>query len=115
MDRSKLPQDAPVDFTGEANAQHLIDTMRKRLCRQASPETREYAEDLKVAIREYEPELSDALCPNCVYRCGCPEILTCGWYAGMIKLTSGAIANTDIKKRYKCYNDVFYTFRETKD
>ena len=29
--RDKLPQDAPVDFTGEANVQSLIDTMRKRL------------------------------------------------------------------------------------
>lgn len=34
--RDKLPQDAPVDFTGEANVQSLIDTMRKRLCRQSS-------------------------------------------------------------------------------
>ena len=32
VDRDKLPQDAPVDFTGEANAQALIDPMRKRLC-----------------------------------------------------------------------------------
>ena len=28
--RDKLPQDAPVDFTGDANVQALIDTMRKR-------------------------------------------------------------------------------------
>ena len=32
--RDKLPQDAPVIFEGEANVQALIDTMRKRLCRQ---------------------------------------------------------------------------------
>ena len=49
--RDKLPQDVPVDFTGEANAQSLIDTMRKRLCRRASPETRAYAEDFKRALR----------------------------------------------------------------
>ena len=30
--RGKLPQDTPVTFTGEANAQNLIDTWRKRLC-----------------------------------------------------------------------------------
>ena len=29
--RDKLPQDAPVNFTGEMNAQAAIDTMRKRL------------------------------------------------------------------------------------
>ena len=34
--RDKLPQDAPVNFTGEMNAQAAIDTMRKRLCHQAS-------------------------------------------------------------------------------
>ena len=33
VDRNKLPQDAPVDFVGEANVQHFIDTMRKRLYR----------------------------------------------------------------------------------
>ena len=107
IDRNKLPQDAPVDFTGEANCQHLIDTMRKRLCRQASPETRKYAEDLKLAIHEVEPEIADVLCPNCVYRGGCAEMQTCGWYAGMVKLTSGMIASTDIAERYKCYNEVF--------
>ena len=72
--RDKLPQDAPVNFTGEMNAQAAIDTMRKRLCHQASAETRAYAEDFKEALRETEPELSDALVPNCVYRCGCPEM-----------------------------------------
>ena len=66
--REKLPQDEPQNFTGEANAQHCIDTWRKRLCRMASPETREYAEDFKIAVHEPEPELSDALVPNCIYR-----------------------------------------------
>lgn len=108
IDRDKLPQDAPVDFTGEANAQHLIDTMRKRLCRQASPETRKYAEDLKEKIGEVQPELADVLVPNCVYRCGCPEMQTCGWYEKMIRMTNGNIASTDIKERYATYNGWFY-------
>lgn len=34
-DREKAPQDAPVDFIGDANIQHTIDTWRKRLCRMA--------------------------------------------------------------------------------
>lgn len=75
--RDKLPQDEPQTFTGEANAQHLIDTWRKRLCRQASPETRAYAEDFKAELHEYEPEIADMLVPNCVYRCGCPEMNPC--------------------------------------
>ena len=108
IDRNKLPQDAPVDFTGEANCQHLIDTMRKRLCRQASPETRKYAEDLKRAIHEVEPEIADVLVPQCCYRCSCTEVNGCGWYDKMIQLTGGKIASTDIKERYDTYNGWFY-------
>ena len=108
IDRNKLPQDAPVDFTGEANCQHLIDTMRKRLCRQASPETRKYAEDLKRAIHEVEPEIADVCCPACVYRAACCELNGCGWYDKMIQLTGGKIASTDIKERYDTYNGWFY-------
>ena len=72
--RDKLTQDAPVNFVGEANVQALIDTMRKRLCSQAAPETRCYAEDFKAKLHEIQPEIADVLVPNCVYRCGCPEL-----------------------------------------
>jgi hypothetical protein len=72
VNRDKLPQDALVSFTGDANAQHLIDAWRKRLCQMASRETRMYAEDFKKTLHDYEPEISDVLVPNCVYRCGCP-------------------------------------------
>lgn len=111
-DREKAPQDAPVDFIGDPNAQNLIDTMRKRLCYQASPETRQYAEDLKIAIRDVEPEISDVLVPNCVYRCGCPEPNCCGtdgrsYWERLVKATDGAILTADIQKRYDLYNKVF--------
>lgn len=112
VDRDKLPQDAPVDFTGEANAQALIDTMRKRLCYQASPETRAYAEDLKAALRDVQPELSDVLVPNCVYRCGCPEMQTCGYWDDLIADTGGAVRSSLISGRYEAYNDSFYAARE---
>ena len=107
-DREKAPQDAPVDFIGDANAQHLIDTMRKRLCFQASPETRKYAEDLKITLREHEPELSDVLVPNCVYRCGCPELTPCGYWNRLVMETDGSILTADIQKRYDLYNSFFY-------
>ena len=58
----------------------MIDTMRKRLCGCASKETRAYAEDLKDALWKVQPELSDVLVPNCVYRCGCPEMRSCGMW-----------------------------------
>jgi hypothetical protein len=106
-DRNKLPQDEPVIMSGDANTQHLIDMARKRLCYMASPETRKYMEDLKIAIHDVEPEVADVLVPNCVYRCGCPEPNGCKWFEHMatkhLNLTS-----TDIQQRYDTYNEVFY-------
>lgn len=106
-DRNKMPQDAPVIMSGDANTQHLIDMARKRLCRMASKETRQYMEDLKKAIHEVQPEIADVLVPNCVYRCGCPEPNGCKWFEHMaakhLNLTS-----TDIQHRYDTYNEVFY-------
>lgn len=111
-DRNKAPQDTPVDFIGEPNVQHLIDTMRKRLCFQASPETREYAEDLKLAIHEVQPEIADVLIPNCVYRAGCPELLQqgkkCVFYETMCNKHPD-FASTDLQKRYDAYNQCFYS------
>lgn len=106
-DRESAPQDALIDFIGDPNIQHTIDTWRKRLCRMASQETREYAEDFKRVLHEVEPEWSDVLVPNCVYRCGCPEPTTCGWYQKMI-LKYPAMTSTIIQDRYNAYNEVFY-------
>lgn len=108
--REKLPQDEPQTFTGEANTQQLIDTHRKRLCFMASPETREYAEDLKIEILPYEPEISDSLVPNCIYRCGCPEMNGCGWFE-KFKKQNPYINYFDIQERYDAYNSYFYTTR----
>ena len=104
--REKLPQDEPQTFTGEANTQHLIDTMRKRLCYQAAAETREYAEDLKEAIHPLEPEIADVLVPNCIYRGGCPEMHGCGLYQRMLQRDFG-IGSHNIQERYDAYNRLF--------
>lgn len=108
ISRDKLPQDSPVIYTGAANPQHLIDTSRKRLCYTASPETRQQWEDLKRTLKDYEPQISSVMVPNCIYRCGCPEIgVGCGWFDRMVKKYP-AIASTDIKERYDVYNEIFY-------
>lgn len=107
VDRNKLPQDAPVDFVGEANVQSLIDTMRKRLCYQASPETRAYAEDLKRAITEAQPEIGNVLVCNCCYRAGCPELNTCGYFQKLLE-KDPRIASTNIAERYEAYNRIFF-------
>ena len=107
-DREKAPQDAPVEFIGDLNTQHGIDTWRKRLCFMASTKTRECAEDFKTTLHAPEPEISDVLVPNCIYRCGCPELNGgCGWYARMVEKFPD-LASTDIQKRYDTYNKIFW-------
>ena len=125
ISRDDMPQGTLVDMDNYANAQQLIDIMRKRLCYQASPETRELAEDFKVALREKQPELADVLVPNCVYRCGCPEFQTCGFWDKLMKdIKEEAMAEEpqsrsdavdsfmteccDIENRYFYYNNWFY-------
>lgn len=109
--REKLPQDEPQTFVGEANTQHLIDTMRKRLCYTASPETRRYAEDLKITLHETQPEISDVLVPHCVYRCGCPEMHTCHLWDRFVDWCMDnhefAMGDMPIAKRYDMYNRFF--------
>lgn len=110
--RNKLPQDEPVSFTGDANCQNAIDAWRKRLCYMADPKTRWYAEDFKEELRGVEPELSDVLVPNCVYRGGCPEMVPCGFYERFLDwcVAERGMAigeRTSIATRYEMYNQYF--------
>ena len=112
--RDKLPQDMPVNFFGSANAQHTIDTWRKRLCvGQVSPETRELAEDFKYWLKHEmnQPEWADVLVPNCVYRCGCPELEPCKCWENFVKDFLEADYDisdlADIRNRYDHYNHMF--------
>ena len=106
--RDKLPQDEPQTFTGDANCQHLIDAMRKRLCRQASPETRAYAEDLKDTLMRHPVvyPVGTVLVPNCVYRCGCPEMSCCGWFQQAFRREPDLLS-TNILLRYEAYTRIF--------
>ena len=112
--RNDKPQGALVRFDGYANAQNLIDAFRKRLCFQASPETRELAEDFKVSLHEHEPELADVLVPNCIYRLGCPEFSMCNqrYFEIYLKRFDDKYGEkrslTAIRDRYDAYNDWFY-------
>lgn len=114
--RGKKPQEAPVNCDGYANAQNLIDAWRKRLCRCATPEARELAEDFKTSLHDEEPELADVLVPNCIYRCGCPEGFTpCGWFEAFAQWADARSSmkwRDDISLRYKLYNDWFRKYHE---
>jgi hypothetical protein len=107
VDRNKLPQEALVNFDGVANAQSCIDSWRKRLCCLAHSETRQYATDFKITLKPLEPELSDVLVPNCIYRCGCPEFKTCGYWNKFVQKYKNENLY-DIKTRYLFYNQDFY-------
>ena len=79
VSREAQRQDAPVMHECFANAQALLFISRRRLCGQASPETRAAWKLVVDALREKEPELAACCVPECVYRGFCPEFKPCGF------------------------------------
>ena len=79
VDRNQLSQSTLVNHECVATAQAVINISRKRLCKQASPETREAWKLFLDALREKEPELVSACVSECVYRGFCPEVKSCGY------------------------------------
>ncbi len=77
--RDETPQCAPVNHECFANAQSLIFISRKRLCRQASPETTAAWRMVLEEVKKCEPELHSVCVPECVYRGFCPEFKSCGY------------------------------------
>ena len=96
-----------LDNDIEKNRQFLIDMARGQLCRQQEKEIVRYAESLKIALHLVEPDLSDELVPECVFRCGCPYKDGCGWFDKIAEKHPG-ITSTCMNTRYKAYNEVFY-------
>lgn len=106
-DRDNKSQNSLINFDGFANAQNLIDTERKRLCFQASKEARELGEDFKNELHNYEPELADVLVANCIYRGGCSEFKSCGYWESFVKKHPD-FDLLNIRERYDAYNQDFY-------
>lgn len=78
-DRVSAPQNAPVTMCWYMNAEELITIAHKRLCAQASKETREVVQEICDKVIETNPEFTNLLVPNCVYRGGlCDEFNCCG-------------------------------------
>lgn len=107
ISRDELKQTDLVSMRCEANVQALINISKVRLCYQASKETRQAIELLKLALRQSDPKIADMLVPSCVYRCGCPEPNSCGICDNITPFTK--IDLTDIATRYSLYNNYFYT------
>lgn len=77
-DRNKAPQDAPVKMIWYMNAEELMTIANKRLCNQASPETREIVQMMCGEVLKVCPEFDGLLVPMCVYNGGkCHEFFSC--------------------------------------
>jgi len=107
IDRNSSPQDTPVVMSIEANVQALINVSRFRMCNCAHKEAREYIENLKRELHKTEPEIAEVMQRNCVYRCGCPEFIPCGWWNSFVERHKD-INMVDISSRYKAANKEFY-------
>lgn len=78
-DRREASQDSPVTMCWFMNAEELITIAHKRLCSQASKETREIIQMMCDEVVKLNPEFEGLLVPNCAYRGGlCEEFNCCG-------------------------------------
>ena len=77
VNRDELPQGEEVTMELEANAQALINMSRKRLCSQASSETREVMQAIKKEVSERDEFLARVMVKECVYRGFCTEMKSC--------------------------------------
>ena len=79
-DRTQAPQGEFVSHIMSVNAQELVQMAHKRLCGQASKETRRVMQMIVDAVVKECPEFKDVLVPLCEYRNGlCTEFHPCGY------------------------------------
>lgn len=79
ISRNEKPQGETVSHIMSVNAQELIFMAHKRLCSQASPETRKVMEMICEEVIKVAPYMKDVLVPLCAYRGGlCTEFKCCG-------------------------------------
>lgn len=75
--RANKPQGEFVDYILYINAQELMFMARRRLCKQASFETREIMKEICKRVIKVNPEFKDLLVPMCQYTKHCNEIKPC--------------------------------------
>lgn len=80
ISRADTPQGNYVSHIMSINAQELMFMARKRLCMQASTETRQVMQEICKQVIEVNPEFEEFLVPLCSYRNGaCTEFKPCGY------------------------------------
>lgn len=78
MSRNDKPQGEIVSHIMSINAQELINMAHKRLCLQASKETREVMQMIVREVVKVAPYMESVLVPLCKYRNGkCTEMFPC--------------------------------------
>lgn len=76
--RDTQSQGKLVSHIMSINAQELVFMSHKRLCKQASPETREVMQEICRQVIEVCPQMKSVLVPLCKYRNGkCTEFFPC--------------------------------------
>jgi hypothetical protein len=78
-DRDMIFQSALVTHECIADAQAIINISRKRLCSQASTETKTAWKAFLKELKKKEPAIESVCVPECVYRGFCPEIKSCNY------------------------------------
>lgn len=78
MDGDSAPRNTPVDMILYVNAEELMTIANKRLCTQASAQTRHAVRLMCDAATEKMPELEGLLVAACEYNGLCHEIQSCG-------------------------------------
>lgn len=81
MSRDDMPQGTPITHTMDINAQEVMFMSRRRLCGQASLETRQAWQAVKKEMEKIDPILAEFMVPMCVYRKHCPELKPCGFWS----------------------------------
>lgn len=77
-DRNSAPQNAPVTMLWHMDAEELMIIANKRLCKQASEETRQVVQLMCLKVLEVCPEFEGLFVPMCVYHGGvCHEMFPC--------------------------------------
>lgn len=77
-DRTSAPQDATVSMIWDVNAEELMVIANKRLCRQASEETRQVVKMMCELVQKEYPEFKGLLVPFCKHQGGiCHEMNPC--------------------------------------
>lgn len=78
VNRDEKPQGEIVSHIMSVNAQELIFMAHKRLCKQASKETREVMQEIVKQVVAVAPYIKEVLVPLCAYRNGkCDEMFSC--------------------------------------